>query len=98
MTTRAGWLLLSVLLTALGCTRGPSMTFDWGYDPKIDFSAPKTFSWMPDLRLSVDDPRIDAALLEKRVREAVASASSGRGATRASSPGFPTSPWPTRSR
>jgi hypothetical protein len=58
------------------------MTFDWGYDPKVDFSAPKTFAWMPGPRLSVDDPRIDAPLLEKRIREAVASQLETRGYTR----------------
>jgi len=57
------------------------MTFDWGYDPKIDFSSPKSFSWMPDLSLNVDDARIDTALLEKRIREAVASELEARGYT-----------------
>jgi hypothetical protein len=31
----------------------------------------KSFGWLPAPRLSVADPRIDAPLLEKRVREAV---------------------------
>ncbi len=79
---RAFLLGTMLLAIAVGCARGPSMTFDWGYDPKVDFSAPKTFSWMPDRRLSVDDPRIDAPLLEKRIREAVASELEARGYTR----------------
>jgi hypothetical protein len=47
------------------------MKVDWGYNPRVDFSAPKTFNWIPGGGLSVDHPSVDVPLLEKRIRDAI---------------------------
>jgi hypothetical protein len=57
------------------------MTFDWGYRPEVDFTAPKSFTWMLGPPLNTGDSRIDDPLLEKRIRDAVALQLQGKGYT-----------------
>jgi hypothetical protein len=54
---------------------------DWSYDQEADFAGLKSFGWLPAPRLSLPDPRVDAPLLEKRVRDAVMKELTGKGFT-----------------
>lgn len=56
------------LLAVLGCSSGIDVRGGAG-DPRYDFKALKTYSWMPPE--PTGDPRIDEAALEARVRKGV---------------------------
>jgi hypothetical protein len=56
-----------LLLTLGGCTQ---IRVHSDFDPRADFSRLQTYGWLPDLKATTD-PRLDSALLDRRVREAV---------------------------
>ncbi len=57
----------------------PRMQVQTQYDRRVDFARLHTWSWLPGSALRLNDPRIDDALLNKRIREAVMSELSARG-------------------
>ena len=65
--------LACLLFAAIaGCAKpAPKFDYEWDSDANEDFAGLRTFAWIPEERVSVDDPRIDDAQLEKRVREGV---------------------------
>ncbi len=68
MSLRALAPLLALLLVLLGCASA-NVQSDW--DPHVDFSALKTFAWFPRTRPAAPDPRLDSALLDARIQQAV---------------------------
>jgi hypothetical protein len=78
--------LIPVLLVGAACTAPgapgvlrPRTEIEVERDPGADLSRLRTYRWMPGPPLAVDDARIDAPLLEKRIREAIAAALEARG-------------------
>jgi hypothetical protein len=59
--------LLILAATWLACS---GIRVDSDYDPSADFSQLRTWSWLPQTRES-GDPRLDNALLDSRIRNAV---------------------------
>jgi hypothetical protein len=80
-----GWLVAVICGCAsdapLNLRRAPEISLDWGYEQGADFSGMKSFGWLAGPRLTVPDPRVDAPLLEKRVREAVMNELTAKGFT-----------------
>jgi hypothetical protein len=90
-------LRLSVVVLATwlaGCAASPvaapRLDLDWSHDPQAGFTGFVTYAWLPGLRLSAEDPRVDSALLEKRIREAVSGELEAKGYQRklAGTPSF----------
>jgi hypothetical protein len=55
-------------IAAVGCIQIPVTT---DYDPDADFAGLRTYGWIPGRQDIGEDPRIDAELLDKRIRTAV---------------------------
>jgi len=64
------------LLLCLGCASNIEVR-GGGHDPHYDFTKVRTYAWTP--RETLGDPRIDEALLEERVHEAVDQELAGKG-------------------
>ena len=76
-------LMLSIALAA--CATSPSADIDFDYDTAADFTALKTFGWMPATGNAAGDE-----LLVKRIRSAVDTQLQGKGRTAsAANPDFP---------
>ncbi len=64
--------ILAACLVACAASLGPKLELDWNHDPKVSFAELTSFGWLPGQPpVHTGDPRVDDALLEKRVREAV---------------------------
>jgi len=72
---RTGSLLL-VLIALIGCS---SMSIYVEYDQQTDFSRYKTFAWIETQPRRMPAKRIDAHILDSRIREAVEAELSARG-------------------
>ena len=68
---RAVGMIAGALLLACAERGAPQLELDFHRDPKASFAGFETFAWLPGTKVSLGDPRIDDALLEKRIREAV---------------------------
>ena len=63
---RLSGMVLLMLIT--GCS---TMTVKSVYDPFASFPKSGTYAWMPGSQRLIDDPRIDLAEVDKRIRSAV---------------------------
>ena len=82
MTSLRSMLALPVLCAlVLACS---GIKVDSDYDPSADFTQLRTWSWLPHAGQS-DDPRLDNALLDSRIRAAVKSELDAKGYTLATS-------------
>src|SRR5512143_3544782 len=70
---RGVWFAVAVLIVVIGCS---PLTVNYDYDTAADFTAMKTFSWMPPTGNAVGDE-----LLVKRIRSAVNVQLQGKGRT-----------------
>jgi uncharacterized protein DUF4136 len=73
---RYAWLATAVLIAAMGCATPLAVNYD--YDTAADFTAMKTFNWMPPSGNAVSDD-----LLVKRIRNAVNTQLQTKGRTEA---------------
>jgi hypothetical protein len=61
--------LAALLTLALaGCS---SIRIDTDYDPQADFSALRSYAWLAETQPPTGDPRIDNALVDARIRDAI---------------------------
>jgi len=73
--------LMALSAVVVACS---GIRVDYDYDPGADFSRLRTWAWLPDARTS-DDPRLDNALIDSRIRTAVESELAAKGYTPATS-------------
>ncbi|RJP58986.1 MAG: DUF4136 domain-containing protein [Candidatus Auribacter fodinae] len=67
-----------LLLTLSGCA---PFTITTNYDTEANFASLKTFDWMPNARITVNDPRVIDHVVESNIRSAVISALAEKGYT-----------------
>ena len=72
---RGAWFAVAVLIAVIGCSSIP-LTVNYDYDTAADFTAMKTFGWMPPAGNAVGDD-----LLVKRIRSSVNSQLQAKGRT-----------------
>lgn len=70
---RSAWFAVAVLIAVIGCS---PLTVNYDYDTAADFTAMKTFGWMPPAGNAVSDD-----LLVKRIRSAVNAQLQAKGRT-----------------
>jgi len=80
-SSRSMLVLLVLSALTLACS---GIVVDSDYDPSADFTQLRTWSWLPHAGKS-DDPRLDNALLDSRIRAAVKSELDTKGYTLATS-------------
>jgi Domain of unknown function (DUF4136) len=61
--------LMPILLSALAACSPFQVSSD--YDPKANFAAYRTYSWLPRIEQPDSDPRLQSSLLHSRIRDAV---------------------------
>ncbi len=74
--TRLVLVLGLLAFTLAGCS---SVSVKRDYDPTVDFSKLKTYAWQHGEQPKTGKPQIDNALLDERVRAAVAAELAGKG-------------------
>ncbi len=72
---RGAWFVVAVLIMVIGCSSIP-LTTNYDYDTTADFTAMKTFGWMPPAGNAVGDD-----LLVKRIRSTVNAQLQAKGRT-----------------
>ncbi len=65
------WALMAALAAFASCAREPAIRTESSSNPMASFAELKTYAWMPGWKLDSRDSRVDDALLEKRIREAI---------------------------
>ncbi|MEI7751178.1 MAG: DUF4136 domain-containing protein [Candidatus Omnitrophota bacterium] len=70
------WGIVFVLFVLTGCATTEIHT---DYDYKADFSALKTFAWVPDMKQESQDPRVANEVTDAKIRSAVEKALIAKG-------------------
>ena len=91
MIRNQSWCLLVVAIAIAACA-SPKVGFD--YDSSANFSAYRTYEWMPGAQETTGDKRVDNSLVDSRIRAAVGSRLREKGYA-ASVNGKPDFMWPT---
>lgn len=73
------WLCAVLMVWGTACT---TMEIRTDYDPNVDFSQLRTWSWLAPVAPHDNDPRVDTPMVDKRVRTAVEEALAERGFAR----------------
>ena len=76
MLNLKNFLLASIMLTLAGCA---PITVTRTYDTSTNFSNLKTFDWMPNATISVNDPRVIDHVVESNIKNAVLNELSKKG-------------------
>ncbi len=74
---RIPWGIAIVIFALAGCVSTEKIHTD--FDCKADFSGLKKFAWVPDMKQESQDPRIDNAVTEAKIRNAVEQALAAKG-------------------
>jgi len=63
--------LLAIILTSLTISACTDIIIQTDYQPGTDFSALKTYAWLPDMQQKTGNPALDSSLLNNRIRSAL---------------------------
>ncbi len=63
--------LLVVILASLTISACSDLIIRTDYQPGTDFSALKTYAWLPDMQQKTGNPALDSSLLNNRIRNAL---------------------------
>lgn len=83
--TTARFLSLGLLAALAFLSACSSITVQQDFDPKADFSSYKSYAWMPLPPNRSGDPRVDNALVEKRIMDAIDTQLAAKGFQKSSS-------------